>query len=433
MKHIFVLFVISILAFSFIGCGTASKGDDMVSTPLEDNTEISGNTNNAGIKHSLSNYYIESTFMYFDSIEAGPTGKFWIQGYREDDQQHENEIYIAVDKDLNILYILEADDYSPRSKIYDNIAVVFDKKQLKNIVLDDMGNDITHEYADIDNGESFIELSEDITGITLWTIQDEDTYDKHITTLYAKDDSGNIKQSWSSDKFNLYFNELIYNDGTGKTKFTFSDKGIYRFGNSVINLLSGNAFQFENDAIIGVDNEKFIYTRDGGMVFKYTDQGEEILESVGLRGKSQAIGAYSEGLIYVRGECDGEYLNGFIDTNGNYVLDLPVEATNEPIFENGYAVIECKNSGGVTFVTLVDKQGNMLFEPIRGFYVDTVMIASEKCYLIGIGSERMILNLDGSTSNVPQIWNSSYVYFDEKYYVAENGEVVQYDTTSWKI
>lgn len=112
---------------------------------------------------------------------------------------------------------------------------------------------------------------------------------------------------------------------------------------------------------------------------------------------------------------------------------MPIEATNEPTFENGYAVVECKNSGGVTFVTLVDKQGNMLFEPIKGFYVDTVMIASEERYLIDIDGEKMLLNLDGSTSSVPQIWNSPYVYFDEKYYVAENGEVVQYDTASWEI
>lgn len=450
MKHKFKLLATLIVVMSLMGCSTTSKGDLSTQTDSdtcsaynkeEDITDISENSDNADTQIGLDDYYLEKFYVFFDSIAAGPTGKLWLQGYRADDEQRNDKVYIATDKTLNILYILDSNDYGPRSKIYDKISVVFDEKQRKNIVLDDAGNDITREYADIDSGEIFVELTEDITGVTLWTIQNEDTYDKQITTLYAKDDSGNIKQSWSSDEFDLQFNELIRSNGTWTSRLSFVGRGVYQFGDSVVNLLGGNAFCYPRSGnsygAIGTDDEGFIYTyHNSGTVdeiSKYSDLGEKIW-GIGLYRKSRSSGNYSDGLIYVRGKInDGGYLNGFLDTDGNYVLELPLEATNRPIFKNGYAVVECANSGGVKFITLVDKQGNMLFEPIRGFYVGTVMIASEERYLIDVDGEKMILNLDGSTSSVPQIWNSSCVYFDEKYYVVEDGKIIQYDTSSWDI
>ena len=73
-----------------------------------------------------------------------------------------------------------------------------------------------------------------------------------------------------------------------------------------------------------------------------------------------AIGAYSEGLFY--------YNKKFYDIDGNEEIDLSDLAgdiSNVPYFENGKSHVEIENSSGVVYYTEMDKEGNMLFEPIK--------------------------------------------------------------------
>lgn len=388
---------------------TNNVGDDKDNQPEPEETE------NVELKHD--SFWIER----FMSYEIGSTGEFWVQAINEGQgQDNGNSVFVAMDAEKNPLYTLSTDDYSICSGIYDKISVVKDEKQYKKVILDGNGLDITTKYADVDNGEEVITISEDVTGITIWTIQDIDTYDKHITTLYAKSLQGEIKQSWDSEKFRV---------DSARDGIYYVANGIYRFDRIVINLINGNGFSLprsgNGSAVHGVDENGFVYvgTNDGvgEELFKFTDSGETVWKLYFRNGRNQPakIGKYAEGFIY----ASGEDFNGFIDANGNYAIDISLYASNYPIFVGKYALVELRNEAGVKFVSLFDKQGNMLFEPVKGseiFSYGNTAIIDENV---------VIFDSTGNRINAPWLVSDDGFmckYSNGKYFVIENGQIIDY-------
>jgi len=405
--------------------GEESNKVQFWNSPRTSESEINESDQNE--KSGFSDFHVN----YFLDINSGD--EFWVGADINAAQTNNGAVFVAVDKEMNPSYIMSADNYSICSGFYNHMSVIFDKQASRNMVIDIEGNDITSKYADEVHGESIVGMWEDETGITIWTTQDVDTFDSHVTSLYAKNVDGAIKQSWDSDKLSMY----------NLSKLTFVEKGIYQFGNNVIDVVSGNGFTYPpsgNSYIIkGVDESGSVFTTQSHTgIAKYSNLGE-FLWGFGLYG-DKVVGKYSSGLLFLRGddgEINGIDYNGFVDAECNYMIPLELNVTNEPFFSENYALIECENSAGVKFVTLIDKQGTILFEPIQG--ESTYYVAAD-CYaektmeypIATIDEQVVILEPDGDFTQVPDYWlNSKYecLVSDEFYYLIENGQINRYDRT----
>ena len=83
-----------------------------------------------------------------------------------------------------------------------------------------------------------------------------------------------------------------------------------------------------------------------------------------------------DGLIYVAAGALGDYVyggldietydTGFYDLSGNMQIDLGkyhLAASPYPVFKDGYALLQLENEQNSPFYTLMDKNGNFVFEP----------------------------------------------------------------------
>lgn len=374
--------------------------------------------------------------------EIQSSGDFWVEAVSGNSESgSEESMYISFDKYGNEMCVLDANEYIVCSPIYDGLTMV-KKEQEGAIIIDRDGNDVSYKYVDSGNEEKLLAIREDSTGITIWTIQDTDTYDSHVTTLRAKNTNGDIKQSWESGSVE---NSITQSSSSIIEDFHYVAEGIYAFDNYVINIKTGHAFYYPPSGnsykIWGVDKDGFIYTvhNNGNNVsmIKYNDMGGTEWNGT-IWGE---FGEYSEGLIFLEGEDGkGTEYNGFINANGEYVLKLDLWIRNTPKFIGDYALIECANEMGTEFVTLVDKQGNIMFEPIRGkdgcevsgqYETYAAKVAEETYYVVTVDDQVGILKPDGTVEDIPSYWlyasNQCQRSGDSMYWVIENGALNCYE------
>lgn len=71
------------------------------------------------------------------------------------------------------------------------------------------------------------------------------------------------------------------------------------------------------------------------------------------------------GLIFDLGPNDQD---GFYDQSGNFVIDLyamGARSEEDPVFVDGYAIIELENEQESRYLTVIDTAGNQMFDPIK--------------------------------------------------------------------
>lgn len=377
---------------------------------------------------------------YFWESKCGDSGEFWVKATNSQiDGYPYGDVYIWTDSRLIPLHVLDKDDYTICSGIYNGITLVEDEQNDRKIIINVDGDDITSRYANVEQGEQVVGIWEDSTGISVWTVLSVDTYDSHVTTLYAKDMTGNVKMSWSSDEFpdlQLYRSAL--------DEFEYISNGTYMFDQSVIDIKSGDGFCYppsgNNYAVNGTDEEGNVYTfhNNGSTssIYKLSSSGDEIWKMT-LYGRNTIGGHFSSGLIYVRGQ-DGNRneINGFFDKTGNCVIVTDLNISNYPAFLGEYVLLEITNEAGVKFVTLMDKKGNMLFEPIKGAVPNSglgifaAIVASKEYYLAKVDDEIVLLHLDGTYTAVPEYWNyTTYkcMQHNNTYFTIEDSQIVVYE------
>lgn len=371
----------------------------------------------------LNDFYLDR----FENFEVGKTGEFWVRAVNSDFENYTGEyIYIAVGENKEFMFCLDEEYYSICSGIYDGITLVQDNTSNKKLILDAKGNDVTEQYVDIDQGEKVLDIFEDSTGTTIWTIKDVDTYDSHATILTAKGSDGTIKRSW--DSISTYEIEQLKP----------LNLATYEYGQSIINVETGGAFTFPNSGnhyhARGVDENGSVYTSHYqppiGDLAVYSDNGD-VIWNIALRNNWE-IGNFVNGLIYIKGKGEqGNYYCGFLDKEANYVIDLNLNVTNDPFFIGDYALVECENEGKVKFVTLIDRKGKMLFEPILGSAVDQQDIMREENlhYLAKVNGKNVVLDPLGNTIDAPDYWflqGNTYRYLNGTYLVIEAGKIVEH-------
>lgn len=107
---------------------------------------------------------------------------------------------------------------------------------------------------------------------------------------------------------------------------------------------------------------------------------------------------FSEGLAFV--EYEGS--NGvFCNLQGEIVIDFPQYNDGKHIytcgpFQNGYAAMKVMGADGLMYITAVNKNGEIMFDPIFGF--DDVLVSPDGKYVTGItfGQSITVFTIDGT-------------------------------------
>lgn len=376
--------------------------------------------------------YLITKFADF-SIE--PSGEFWVYAFEIFEGRSNNGVYLAMNADLDELFVIDAEAYSPISGIYNGITLLRDEQRKESLILDKNGDDVTAQYIDVENGEEALLIAEDETGVTIWTVQEIDTYDKHTTVLTAKSLDGKVKQSWSSDTIDLsHVRDGLYYRYPSDS-LDYIGNNIYTFHQTVLNVSTGNVFEFPTSGnyydICGADEDGFVYAKHNSGVgidlIKYSDSGEVVwkLTFRSLKGVEAKVGEYSEGYIYVCGKDDRDntFHRGFVNQDGTLEIALTFNVDDSPVFIGDKALVSIVNSGNVNFFTLIDKSGNMVFEPVKG-----KAIYSEDSYAAQIGEKYVLLDAKGNQTEIPWEFNE-YIWrrVNDRYLVIVDGGILEYN------
>ena len=137
--------------------------------------------------------------------------------------------------------------------------------------------------------------------------------------------------------------------------------------------------------------------------------------------------------MYVYGEADGYDggLNGFITTDLEYV-GLNFNVSNEPQFVGDYALVEMENDGGVAFITLIDRTGEMMFEPVKGYALSEPYFFSD--YVASVEGQGIVeIYPDGTmkpiieNSRLSEMDDLNYICVNDQCFTIEEGQIVPFD------
>ena len=141
------------------------------------------------------------------------------------------------------------------------------------------------------------------------------------------------------------------------------------------------------------------------------DYGNDMTHRVPLiRWMAEAVQENTDGLIYDNG------LNAFVDPDWNVAIDLSEYTFPEdftPVFEDGYAFLLAKNPDGDLYYTVIDKDGNRVFEP-KKWDGNTNVHAR-------ITGDRFLV----SGSIAPQLYAFGFSLMDESYMDLATGEPIE--------
>lgn len=309
----------------------------------------------------------------FPNDEEYPPDNLWIGATERgtETEAEPNHKYIAVNLEGEYLGALDSDDYYIVSSFFDGVACVMDSQLGERKLVNTEMVDVTSEYVNSSEGETVIGLGSDKTGITLWTRKNTDTYNSHLTELFAKDLSGNVKQRWTSQiKLTKDVGNILKIEHINGAYYAYCYYEKY----VVLNVETGGVINIgeqhsdiELDTVF--DDGSFLTSIDHGNFLGLTWYSPELERAKKiLLYEDVSHSNYGEGLMYIKGEMDDVPFQGFVDEKGAIVisLDANLNITNSPIYRGNYALIELENVAGETFVTLMDKTGNFAFEPIKG-------------------------------------------------------------------
>lgn len=229
------------------------------------------------------------------------------------------------------------------------------------IVLDGNG-EILFNTNDQDESTSYYYLGR--THDEILVKKETASFAEKKTTIYTMDPYGNPTMD-PIDYINIYRHMTEVADGIFTELSQIHDQGL-----GILNLNAEQPFYIENYAIYSPISGGYFVT-NGTIGFTYGLMPLEALESqekfqefrnAGLTGINSQFYYFGEG-FYGTG-------NGiFYDMNGQEALriEAPGQASIRGItaFNGGYAAVEMTGADGNNYITLIDTQGQMQYEPIR--------------------------------------------------------------------
>lgn len=322
----------------------------------------------------------------------------------------EKTVLVGLDKDLNYLCALDAEQYEIYDGPYDGYSYGMDLSSGRNVILDPEQKDVTARYVSTQANGSVLSLYRDATGVTVWTCEIMGSGESAAFMVYAKDLRGNTKYAWNLPQM------LETRDNPPPI---LCSGNCYVFGSYVLDVSTGqmvDLMQSETlsegeNTVLGIDKSDHIFVKsqtETEMRLVIVMPWLGINKGLFLKAGGQ-LGRFCNGVCYIHGVQveDNSQVHGILDAEGNYTPwpETDREYRYPPEFKKGYALVEFENEAGERVVTLLDKQGEMLFEPIPGTAIPSTMPGHEditvfSCvdYPIMTDRGKESLNLDGSTT-----------------------------------
>ena len=458
MKKALSILLVVLLTLALNGCNNSNL--EKIQTTTSEQSDV---IHEQEIVASDNDY--EFAEMHDFGVMCESSGTFWSTARQTGTNV---EYYIAFDSDKNTLCMIPSENTEVLSPFYDGLAAVRVDGGIQLINTD--GEDVSHEYLNSEN-EVFLYICEDSTGITIWTAEDIETYASYDTVLRAKSIDGTIKQSWNFDELSSSFydsaNDLSH--GVSKSRFKYLGKGFYCI--------------YKPSDPYSMTNSRFIFdVRSGnvkniGIAYGYSPLDDEIIAVTAPNDNARhhtAFAAYNittgelaweitayTSSIYEMNEVDytngygfsmgitedHEKYAGFFDDKGHMVVDLMSsipELYDNTIFivdacmfkDVEYGIITVVNERGNAYVTLIDREGNMLFEPIRGHhgfehydyqvrrpYSDDFFcqaVYSRLPVIFGEDGTIYMISASGEETILPDGLRYAQ-YYDRKYYYIDDG------------
>lgn len=328
----------------------------------------------------LENYSV--TKLVDNMITIDNTDVFYVSGT---DNSTGEKCFLKLNTNGRVLetYPWIGDDFTRGKNFVDDLYRVYpDTRKIYDL----QGNNVTEEYLDED--EELLMIAEDSTGWTFWVGKSIDTVDSHEYMIKACDLHKNVKAFWYTSyleqkhsinnlsKYGVidYEDLLQYAGGS-----SYTIKGRYSNGKGILLCVETNA-DFgvygaqEYTGVSGMFITRERATADDDYVFwcsdheyhLYTTEGTEITpQNTNVK---SAICYNGEGTMLVRDSSDRIYV---MDQHGVFLFEI-TDYTGISEFHDGFAQIAIENEGGVRFNSLIDRNGNLAFEPVKssawGFY-----------------------------------------------------------------
>lgn len=274
--------------------------------------------------------------------------------------------------------------------IYDNDFGIYDVNTM---------TDITFEYIEQDEKIVFYTQTDD--NIYFWALKTLDTFEEKYVEIRIIDLSTEEVLFLSLDS------ETLIKEYNIERTYSVENIDIGDAGNGVCYITYlGSAYEYENNSIVIDLNRKRVtpvpFPRQNGAMYSSDGDNMIIFSNVAVHGflllnlETQEVvdypnrdfdpeGSLAEGLFHGVSD-DSSNDSVVLDVNGNVVIDLqqyPQPVDHISTFHNGIALVEFEND----YFTFIDRNGNFLFEPIKGyypqFYQDTGVIIAEKEKTLG--------------------------------------------------
>ena len=350
----------------------------------------------------------------------------------------EKTVLVGLDKDLNYLCALDAEQYEIYDGPYDGYSYGMDLSSGRNVILDPEQKDVTARYVGTEANGSILSFYYDETGVTVWTCEIVGSGESAAFMVYAKDLRGNTKYAWNLPDM-LKTRDNLPPMPCGRSW--------YVFGNYVLDVATGQMLDMKQlqilaegeISVLGADKDDNVFIKSQTatetrlvMVLPWFGTGSRLFLKAGGQ-----IGRYCNGVCYVHGVLaeDNEQIHGILDADGNYTPWPEADREYEflPEFKNGYALVEFRNENGESVVTLLDKKGEMLFAPIPGEAIPSVVPGHEELtvfscvdYPIMTDRGKESLNLDGTTTLLEEgsvFHTLGVIKCGKNYYRIENGKI----------
>lgn len=370
MKKLLSLSILLIAScITLTGCKDSIKEDESKNnieeqignyTDIDDEEQI---INNIDIDNE-KNYTEINVSDLATIVESFSYGKGWYL-------DNSSEQWTCIDTEGNILFSLPS-EWRPKGGFVQNLCLA-EREGYKDILFDESGNPVLTDLATGDN--TILALSETNGVINIWVRTVTDTYDGHYELLRMIDENGvtlNEYEQIEGHKFSSIDYIKNLGDGMYCAVYAFKSGGTTSYSYSDYIFNTNTDSYFYSPSVINFENG-YSLTSDGKLI---DTTGTTVFLAPSYKFGYTNIGSYHDGVFFA-GSAEREYgvsnvystYNGvFFNSKGEVELDISqYRLTEIPYFNEGYCVLKILNEGNIQFTTVMDRNGNFLFEPIEGF------------------------------------------------------------------
>lgn len=254
--------------------------------------------------------------------------------------------------------------------------------------------DVTEEYTGGDKEICYA------NGECVFCIKEEETYNSQNTYMYILDNEGNEVLSFStaemSEKYNVEWERnWEYGACGAHIYYIKTDNAGYNY--CFIDLARKKAYISAN---LPASNSGTIRSDGEYILDCQPNHGQAVIncetEAITELQFSGTVNGLSEGKVY--GE-DGDVIKAYLNVDGSTAIELNYDNTTVTAatqFENGYAMLEFNKK----FTTIIDAEGNFLFEPVEGTIYKLFDINGNNAYVIYKDMAYYLLDETGNISEM---------------------------------